>query len=373
MRIAILLNTWNSVSTRVLMGIRRTLSDKHLQWHWRVSSNSESTARLLREAYDGWLVGPGVTERPPVGQPWVLIKHRVEEASDFEALGALIDHRAVGVLAARHLHAQGYRHAAGFIYLDDPVQVEEGSAFAEQCQQLGMNCSLFDGRDRHLDQRLRNQAIQAWLHSLPHPCGIFCPFDHSAAWLQRLCADWGFAVPQRFGLIGCGDLPSACLSQSPELSSVLIPWQGLGAAAVTRLRRLLAGGDGGQTPTLRPVAVVNRASTALARNGSSLAMQAQSYVRQHLHQQLSVNDIAKYLGVSRATLSRHIQTFTGMSFHAWRNRERIDLACKMMSEEPIPLKRLAKRCGFGSYLAFYQAFRNHTGVNPSAYRDEMTE
>jgi hypothetical protein len=124
------------------------------------------------------------------------------------------------------------------------------------------------------DAQSRDAAVQQLLDRLPSPCGIFSPSDHSAAWLRGRLLNWGWSIPNQFGLIGVGDLASACLSRTPELSSVVIPWQELGYQAVLRLRRLLAGTDIAAPPIITPHFVEARTSTTLVPDTSRLAAKA---------------------------------------------------------------------------------------------------
>jgi LacI family transcriptional regulator len=50
------------------------------------------------------------------------------------------------------------------------------------------------------------EQISAWLRRLPKPVGIYCPTDHSAAYLVRICRLLELTVPKDIQIIGCDEL-----------------------------------------------------------------------------------------------------------------------------------------------------------------------
>jgi LacI family transcriptional regulator len=218
------------------------------------------------------------------------------------------------------------------------------------------------------DAQSRDAAVQQLLDRLPSPCGIFSPSDHSAAWLRGRLLNWGWSIPNQFGLIGVGDLALACLSRTPELSSVVIPWQELGYQAVLRLRRLLAGTDIAAPPIITPHFVEARTSTTLVPDTSRLAAKAMRLLKRHLRHDWSIDEIAARLDCPSSTLRRHIHQATGGGLHQWRQQQRIELAKSLLCRRDLSLAEVAKQAGFGTLQTFQRTFRTLVGISPKAYR-----
>ena len=82
--------------------------------------------------------------------------------------------------------------------------------------------------------------------------------------------------------------------------------------------------------------------------------------------QLDVDDVASRAATSTRTMSRLFRLETGMTLKTWRQRARIVLAIeRLYSGDPVA--RLASDAGFASTAAFCFAFRQVTGMTPTAF------
>jgi LacI family transcriptional regulator len=84
------------------------------------------------------------------------------------------------------------------------------------------------------------EQVGAWLQSLPKPVGIVSPTNHSATHLARVCKHVGLAIPGEIQLIGC-DEPAESLESSPHLTTVQLPFDHIGSAALDMAIDLLRG------------------------------------------------------------------------------------------------------------------------------------
>ena len=82
--------------------------------------------------------------------------------------------------------------------------------------------------------------------------------------------------------------------------------------------------------------------------------------------QLGLGEWAARLGVSEKTLSRLFLRETGLSFRAWRQRQRLlDALAPLERGERVTDVALA--CGYDSLSAFIAAFRQQFGVTPGEF------
>lgn len=76
--------------------------------------------------------------------------------------------------------------------------------------------------------------------------------------------------------------------------------------------------------------------------------------------------LAERAGASARTISRLFPAETELTFKAWRQRARIMAGIEALSHGDASIKQVASRLGFASVAAFSHAFRQVTGITPSA-------
>ncbi len=83
---------------------------------------------------------------------------------------------------------------------------------------------------------------------------------------------------------------------------------------------------------------------------------------------LSLDDAAEALHLSRYHLSHLINTKLGMGFNAYINTLRVNAASTLLSSTSMRTTDVAGEVGFGSIRSFNRAFREVTGMSPLDYR-----
>jgi AraC-like DNA-binding protein len=79
-------------------------------------------------------------------------------------------------------------------------------------------------------------------------------------------------------------------------------------------------------------------------------------------------EICRHAGLSERTLRRRLKTETGLTWEAFRQRQRLLVAVHLLSETNEPVGAVAARCGFESPSSFAKAFRLMLGETPSQFR-----
>lgn len=90
----------------------------------------------------------------------------------------------------------------------------------------------------------------------------------------------------------------------------------------------------------------------------------------HLHEPLTVHDLARTLGVSDAVLARGTRHAFGITPYQLVLERRIRRAQALLTQSPSPLSWIGARCGFDDQAHFTTAFRKWVGVSPGRYRRE---
>ncbi|MBO0321361.1 helix-turn-helix transcriptional regulator [Muricauda sp. CAU 1633] len=90
----------------------------------------------------------------------------------------------------------------------------------------------------------------------------------------------------------------------------------------------------------------------------------------YCHQDISLKDLAENLNTNANTVSKLINSETGMNFNDFINQKRILLAkTRLLDNEfaHLTVEAIGHTVGFRSKSAFYSAFKKHVGSSPSSY------
>lgn len=89
------------------------------------------------------------------------------------------------------------------------------------------------------------------------------------------------------------------------------------------------------------------------------------------HDKVSIESIAKELGVSASYLSRKFKQVTKRTYLEILNEYRVIQAVKLLGEGRYRVSEVAEKTGFSDYKHFYSVFKKYTGMTPSEYsKDE---
>ncbi len=120
----------------------------------------------------------------------------------------------------------------------------------------------------------------------------------------------------------------------------------------------------------------NRAAQIKKNNSEeinqNIALQIQPYLTgaPFLVSGFSLSKMALDLQVSERSLSYYFNTELAVSFSEWKNNQRIDYACQMISEgkaNKLTVEGISQNVGFSSRSKFIDAFKKRKGVAPSTY------
>lgn len=93
-----------------------------------------------------------------------------------------------------------------------------------------------------------------------------------------------------------------------------------------------------------------------------------AYIQQHIHQTLSVTDVARVSHITPAAFSRFFRRETGKNFSDYVNDVRCQTACLLLRSSDTPVSRIAEACGFGTLSNFNRQFLSRVGQTPRDYR-----
>ncbi|SDT52766.1 AraC-type DNA-binding protein [Paenibacillaceae bacterium GAS479] len=94
----------------------------------------------------------------------------------------------------------------------------------------------------------------------------------------------------------------------------------------------------------------------------------QDYVEAHLHESLSVNDMAGALHLHPNYFISYFKKHFGMPPAKYVNRKRLEKARLLLASTSLSIKEIAERAGFPDTHHFAKSFRKETGLSPTEYR-----
>ena len=90
------------------------------------------------------------------------------------------------------------------------------------------------------------------------------------------------------------------------------------------------------------------------------------YIREHLSEELSLEQLEKEFFVSKYHICREFKRLTGQTPHAYIVKARLDL-CKKYIEQDKSIHEVYQLGGFGGYNHFFRAFKKEYGMTPKEY------
>ena len=95
---------------------------------------------------------------------------------------------------------------------------------------------------------------------------------------------------------------------------------------------------------------------------------AESYIRQHLAQPLSIQDIARGTGISKSVLYKAFHRHRGCTLGAFINTCRVEASLPLLKETNLSMEDISQRVGFSSASYYSKTFKKQMGQSPLQYR-----
>lgn len=92
------------------------------------------------------------------------------------------------------------------------------------------------------------------------------------------------------------------------------------------------------------------------------------YMREHLAEDITLDDLAAQVNLSKFHLLRMFKKSTGTTPHRYLVRLRLGRAAKLLQHSRLTVLQIAVQCGYQSPGQFSATFRRNYGVSPREYR-----
>lgn len=98
-----------------------------------------------------------------------------------------------------------------------------------------------------------------------------------------------------------------------------------------------------------------------------------SYMAAHFKENLSLEKMAKDLGVGKFTLSRIFSSVFHTNFNQYLNEQRLNYVCPMLEYSETPITDVCLDAGFQSQRTFNRVFQDVFRMTPREYRNRYKE
>jgi len=306
-----------------------------------------------------------VLRRP---EPKVLIENTMPHVPGPRVIN---DNVAAGRMAADYFTGLGFRHYAFVRLRDMYFNADQQEGFVKTLEAGGHACSVH----AFTDPRNRYRHPESWarnvLKRLPQPVAIFAADDVLAADLVDLAVELGIRVPRDVAVLGTPNIAEIANHARVPVSSVEMNEEGLTYRACEILDAILHGASPPPSPVrVAPRGVVERASTDVVVVEDRLVRDAIETMRARIAEPIGIEQIAAGLHTDRRHLAQAFRRALGRSPHDVLREQRIRKVRELLTSTDLTLPLIARRTGFTTHQYLCRAFRQATGMTPSAYRHE---
>jgi AraC family transcriptional regulator len=114
--------------------------------------------------------------------------------------------------------------------------------------------------------------------------------------------------------------------------------------------------------------ILGRRPSKSAKNGPAWLGRAEELIQAKFLERLTLSEIAQEVGIHPVNLAQEYRRRFNLTIGNKMRQLRIDHASRQILQTELPMVEIALNSGFSDQSSFTVAFKNVTGITPSAYR-----
>ncbi|WP_437205789.1 XylR family transcriptional regulator [Planctomicrobium sp. SH664] len=303
----------------------------------------------------------------------VPVVDTLNQVSGLDVSGVYTDDGLIARAAAEHLLSQRIQHFAYVGVERASWSTRRGNAFVETLRQAGFDCHVYSpiSRRRFAESWEGGQEDLAdWLKELPKPVGLLAGHDMRAMCVFDACRRGEISVPEQVAIVGVDNDDVICNMSDPPLTSIPHRGEQIGYEAAALLARLMAGKvKKPESIMIPPLSLVVRRSTDIVAIDDPLMATALKLIR-NCHGDISVDELAQRLGLSRRAMERKFSETISVAPHDQIIAERLQRLKMLLQDTDFSLEAIALQMKMSSAAYVSTFFKKLTGRTPGEFRSE---
>jgi LacI family transcriptional regulator len=372
-KIIVAIENHQAYDREIFRGISR-YANTHGPWLFLYDRDGicRSSADIQTVRPDGIIVSlsknPDAAEKIPQNMPCIALGG----AAVIDGwINIVADNRQIGRMAAEYLLSSGFKVFA----FCGPNQSEESAqraqSFTQTLHEAGCEVDFYScSAGAEADSTGELSVMTQWITSLPKPIGIMAYNDNWAIQVLEACKAAGVNVPGEVAVVGVNNDVVNCEFAMPPLSSIALDSvkEGYEAAAILHDMMSKNMGRTDSTIVVKPMQVVSRQSTKVFAVPDVVVSKALDFIKNNVHRQIQVDDVAESVSVSRRELERRFKRHLNNSVLQEIKLARVKLIAAMLLETSDSISEIAAKLGFSNVAHIGRYFKDVEGISPVKYR-----
>lgn len=284
-----------------------------------------------------------------------------------------VDDEQISQQIGQHFIDRDFRHFAFYGIEGESWSQRRGEAFRKASESgetfawINSLRGISEGNAAHFSK------LKQWLLGLPKPCAVMVCSDQCGLTLLEACRAAEIIVPEQVAVVGVDNDLALCEISTPNLSSVQGGHWRVGFEAADLLNKII---NGEPIPSERilipPNQIVVRESSDSRSISDPEVRNAIQFIREHLSEPITNEDVAKAVGLSRTRLQVRFRDEVGASLHAFLAEMRLRRAERLIQSTNLTFADIAERCGFRHHEYLGYILKKARGITPRQLRMQAT-
>lgn len=305
----------------------------------------------------------------PPNVPVIIIGYREIVPQLPQLLG---DSQTIAKMAADYFLNKGFTNFAFCGFDEMHWSRERARAFQFFVESGRHNFTLYKNlkSSKRKQWSLEQQDLAKWLRGLPKPVGILACNDDRGQHIINACKLARIRVPDEVAVLGVDNDQFVCNLTWPPISSIALSTEKAGFEAAQLLSKMMKRNQViPKSINVYPTHVVTRPSTDIVAVQDSDVSGSIAYIQSHAHREISVEDVADAIAVSRRTLERKFRKYlNNRSIYDEIKRTRVNRLIAMLLETDLSITQIGLALGFKDLTHISRQLKDETGMSPLAYR-----
>ncbi|MEN6385369.1 MAG: XylR family transcriptional regulator [Phycisphaerales bacterium] len=307
----------------------------------------------------------------PQSVPTILIGYREIVHGMPQIFG---DTEAIGKLAAEYFLNKGFRNFAFCGFDEFHWSRERGKSFKLFLESKKYKIHFYKNLKgtKRKSWQLEQEDIAKWLKTLPKPIAILACNDDRGQHLITACKLAKLRIPEETSILGVDNDKFVCALTNPPLSSIALGSEKAGFEAAQLLSKMMKTKKMIYSNVIvHPTHIVNRQSTDIIAIEDAMMSDAINYIQKNANMDISVDDVAEEVMVSRRRLERKFRNLLNKSVYEEIRHIRVNNIISMLLETNLTIAQIGLAMGFKDITHTGRYFKEETGLSPLAYRQKF--